>query len=288
MNTRESPLISVSELRDLIADGSVLVFDCRFDLFHPDRGHNSWLAAHIPGAVYAHLDDQLAGRVTRSSGRHPLPATRSFAAFLARSGWTKDKTVVAYDGHGGVFAARLWWLMEYFGLPGARILDGGIAAWMAASLPLESGEVGTARVDTPQLTPRPAMIASSNEIAARLEDDDLVLVDARAARRFEGLEEPIDPVAGHVPGALNHPTDKNLDEQSRFRSPGELKQQFQKLVGKQPSTDIVHMCGSGVTACHNLLAMELAGITGSRIYAGSWSEWIRNPSRPVVRGASSG
>lgn len=288
MTDRRPLLIDITELRDLIADGTALVIDCRFDLFHPDRGHNSWLAAHIPGAVYAHLDKHLAGRITRNSGRHPIPSARSFAAFLARAGWSSEKIVVAYDSHGSVFAARLWWLMHYFGLPGVRVLDGGLSAWMAESLPLESGCVEPPRSETPQLTPAHAMIATSAEIAQRLDDEDLLLIDARAARRFEGREEPIDSVAGHVPGAVNHPTDLNINDASRFLPPAQLKQQFQKLLGKQAPREIVHMCGSGVTACHNLLAMELAGIGGSRLYAGSWSEWIRDPGRPVVRGSRSG
>lgn len=281
----ESLLIDATSLHQQILEQSVLVFDCRFDLAHPDSGRNSWRAAHIPGAVYAHLDHDLAGRVTKTSGRHPLPPDKSFAEFLARSGWTRDKPVVAYDSQGGMFASRLWWLMNYFGLGRTRILDGGLAAWMAASLPLESGTVEPGTGEIPRLVPDPDMVVTSEDLAARLGDDDLVILDARARSRFEGLEEPIDTVAGHIPGALNQPCSENIADGSGFKPGPLLKQQFNKILGKRDQADVIHMCGSGVTACHNLFAMALAGMPGSRLYVGSWSEWIRDPSRPVVKGS---
>ena len=198
-------LIKARDLAAMVAAKECVVFDCRFDLQHPADGRNSWLAAHIPGAVYAHLDENLAGRVTVRSGRHPLPMARSFASFLARSGWRQGLLTVAYDAHGGAVAARLWWLMKYFGLGNTVLLDGGIAAWMSAMLPMESGEASPRRQVMPVLAPRHDLVLNSRDIVTEIEKGDIRLVDARDEQRFEGLAEPIDPVAGRVPGALNHP-----------------------------------------------------------------------------------
>ena len=277
-------LVSAKRLAHWIEQGEALVFDCRFDLFHPGQGRNSWLAAHIPGAVYAHLDKNLSGRITAQSGRHPLPVPRSFATFLGQSGWTPEKKVVAYDAHGGVFAARLWWLMKYFGLAPAFLLDGGIGAWMTEGLQMQSGEVTTGRQPAPKLTPQPGLIVNSQEVLDSLDEGGMQLLDARAANRFEGQVEPIDAVGGHIPGAMNRPTSMNLVNGTFFRSAAELQASFRPLIGRDGADKIVHMCGSGVTACHNQFAMELAGLEGSRLYPGSWSEWIRVASRPIVRG----
>lgn len=281
-------LITPAELSELIADDRALVFDCRFDLFHPAQGRNSWLAAHVPGAVYADLDEHLSGRVSAQSGRHPLPAARSFAAFLARSGWTKDKQIVAYDAHGGAVAARLWWLVRYFGLGEARLLDGGIGAWMSACLPMESGPVYPARGETPVLEALPDMTASANGLLDALESGEALLLDVRSPERFSGQSEPIDTVAGHVPGAINHPVEGNLGEDGLFLPPNELKAVFRQLLGKQDPASVICMCGSGVTACQALFAMELAGLEKGRLYVGSWSEWIRDARRPIVQGATPG
>ena len=217
-----------------------------------------------------------------------MPLSRSFAAFLARSGWTAEKQVVAYDGQGGVFAARLWWLMRYFGLGHTSILDGGIGAWMAKGYPMESGSVKVERKVPPRLNANPDMLVNTMAVLRNIDDRSFKLIDARPEARFEGREESIDPVAGHVPGALNRPTGMNLGQGSRFRDPDDIASQFRKLAGKVDPANVVHMCGSGVTACHNQFAMELAGMHGSRVYVGSWSEWIRDPMRPVVQGQSRG
>ncbi len=277
-------LIGPGELAELVKAGECLVFDCRFDLQHPGAGRNSWLAAHIPGAVYANTDEHLAGPVTARSGRHPLPTTRSFAAFLARSGWRKDLRVVAYDAHGGAYAARLWWLLKYFGLGNATLLDGGLNAWMKAGLPLESGATNTERRPAPVLERRHHLVLKTQEVVEGLAGQSLRLVDARGARRFRGEVEPIDPVAGHVPGALNHPFEMNLEADRRFKPAAALASGFARVAARIEPERLVHMCGSGITACQNIFAMELAGIEGARLYAGSWSEWIRNPSRPVALG----
>jgi len=277
-------LVSAEELAGLLAEGCALVFDCRFDLLHPELGRNSWLAAHIPGAVYAHLDEDLSGRVTAHSGRHPLPAAHSFAAYLARSGWDPEKKIVAYDAHGGAIAARLWWLVRYFGLGDASLLDGGIGAWMAEGLPLESGPVEVERTAAPELSPVSHMAVSTDEILQGMESGEMLLLDVRSAERFSGRAEPIDPVAGHIPGAVNHPLESNLREGNRFKSPEELQAAYRPLLGKRDPSCAVAMCGSGVTACQALFAMDVAGLEGGRLYAGSWSEWIRDPRRPIVQG----
>lgn len=280
-----SPLLSAQALSDLMVDGSALVFDCRFDLAHPRQGHQSYLSAHLPGAFYADLDQHLSGRVTRHSGRHPLPLPRTFASLLARAGYTPERKVVAYDAHGGAFAARLWWLMQYFGLGRTAVLDGGIGAWMAAGFGLESGEVSAVRQPLPELRSRPELTLGTQDVISALDSGDIRLLDARAANRYRGEDETIDPVAGHVPGAANRPFSANLGEGGRFRPPAELRSEFRKLLGKHSPGEAVHMCGSGVTACHNVLAMELAGLPGSQLYPESWSGWISDPQRPVALGA---
>lgn len=277
-------LIEPPALAAMIAAKECVVFDCRFDLQHPRAGYHSWLAAHIPGAVYADTDKHLAGPVTARSGRHPLPASRSFASFLAQSGWRKGMTAVAYDAHGGAFAARFWWLMKYFGLGNTLLLNGGINEWMKATLPLEFGESRVARQTLETLEPRKELVLKTPEIVERLPSGAIVLVDARDRLRFEGESEPVDSVAGHIPGALSHPFGLNLNTDKRFRSPQELKSGFNRLAAKSSPAQLVHMCGSGVTACHNIFAMELAGLGESSLYAGSWSEWIRDPGRPVALG----
>lgn len=278
----EQLLVSASELAELIATGDSVVFDCRFDLLHRSQGRNSWLAAHIPGAVYAHLDDHLAGKVTEQSGRHPLPNTRSFASFLARSGWSAGRRIIAYDAQGGAYAARLWWLMRYYGHDCVSLLNGGIRAWREARLPLENGQVNPPRQPLSTLRAQPGMILDAAAVGQGLAMGDIVLVDARDADRFNGATEPIDAVAGHVPGARNRPFTSNLGQDQKFIAASSLRAAFNTLMPEGDPSTFVHMCGSGVTACHNLLAMELAGLGGSRLYGGSWSEWIRDPARPVA------
>jgi thiosulfate/3-mercaptopyruvate sulfurtransferase len=272
--------VNPDQLEQLMSEGDCVVFDCRFDLRHPQQGRNSWLASHIPGAVYAHLDDNLSGRVTALSGRHPLPNTRSFASFLARAGWAPGMNLVAYDAQGSAFAARLWWLMKFYGQP-AALLDGGIHAWMTSLKPLESGEVKPQRKSLPSLRSNSAMTLSTAEVQAGLADGSILLLDARDAERFAGGNETIDPVAGHVPGAKNRPFSSNLGTGGGFREAASLKSEFARVARGHDYDQVVHMCGSGVTACHNLFAMEYSGLSGSRLYPGSWSEWIRDPRRPV-------
>jgi thiosulfate/3-mercaptopyruvate sulfurtransferase len=287
-------LIDAAALRDLLADGArrgnTAVLDCRFDLKNPAAGRLAYLAGHIPGARFADLNRDLSSPVTADSGRHPLPSPAALAAFFNAAGIGIDTQVVAYDEANGSMAARAWWLLGWMGHRCAAVLDGGFAAWVQAGGPVESG-AGAAAPPEPAAAPGavPARansdaVATSAEVEAMRADSRRLLVDARAPERFAGAFEPLDQVAGHVPGAVNHPFTANLNAQGRFLPREELRALWsQRLAGRSPR-DMIAMCGSGVTACHNLLAMASAGLPGARLYAGSWSEWIRDPRRPVARG----
>jgi thiosulfate/3-mercaptopyruvate sulfurtransferase len=280
-------LIDVSALKPLIGNPAVAVLDCRFDLAAPDAGRQAYLAAHIPTARYADLNRDLSAPVTSSSGRHPLPSPERIAARLGELGVAEDTQVIAYDEASGAFAARAWWLLRWLGHAKAAVLDGGFKAWLAAGGALESGEPSDAAPSLGQVrfTPRVDRhaVLSAAELIEALKDPRRLLVDARAAERFAGAVEPLDPVAGHIPGAVNHPFTANLGADGTFLPPAELKRRWrERLAGKSPR-DVIAMCGSGVTACHNLLAMELAELYGAKLYGGSWSEWIRDPERPVAR-----
>jgi thiosulfate/3-mercaptopyruvate sulfurtransferase len=275
-------LIEPRQLAALVReDPSVAIVDCRHDLAHPQWGAERFAAGHIPGAVFAHLDRDLSGAVTPESGRHPLPQPERLAETFGRWGVGEDTQIVAYDQGNGAFAARLWWLARFLGHARAAVLNGGLAAWQAAGLPVVAAPTARALrrfVGRPELS----QVVSSAEVADGLERGDIVLVDARAADRFAGRNETVDPVAGHVPGARNHPFAQNLDAEGRFLAREELARRWRKTLSGASPAALVSMCGSGVTACHNLLAMELAGLAGARLYAGSWSEWIRDPARPVT------
>lgn len=274
-------LLSASQLESLANSGGCLIADCRFDLSDPDLGRGQWLEGHIPGAVYAHLDDDLSSPIEPHTGRHPLPDTGAFARFLARIGWSDDRLLVVYDEGPGAIAVRLWWLMRYHGKP-AAMLDGGLAAWKAAGLGLESGKVTVEAAPLPALEPDETMTVTTGCLAGSL--DQFTLVDARASERFSGEVEPLDTKAGHIPGALNRPFGQNLRLNGRFREPRKLRAEFESLLGGVDRGRVVHSCGSGVTACHNLFAMEVAGLGGTKLYPGSWSEWIRDPDRPIETG----
>lgn len=274
-------LVSAQDLRRIQKKLNCVVVDCRFVLNRPEAGYQDYLKGHIPGAVYAHLDDDLSRPVTKSSGRHPLPNPEKFALFLGRSGWEPGKSLIVYDDAGGAIASRLWWLMKYFGHNCAALLNGGIRAWQAAGFQLESGKIPVPARPAASLQACDDLIISTPQIVSGLGKKEIVLVDARAQKRFEGKVEPIDPVAGHIPGALNYPCDKNLSEDGLFKKTDEVRNGLLKLAGDPAAHNLVHMCGSGVTACQNIFAAELAGFNDSKLYVGSWSEWIRDPSRPV-------
>lgn len=277
----ERILLSASQLEGRSGAG-VLFVDCRFDLGAPEKGREAYLDGHIPGAFYAHLDNDLSSPVLPYTGRHPLPHSEDFAGFLARIGWTEDRLLVAYDEGPNAIAARLWWLMRYHGKP-AALLDGGLSAWKTAGFGLQQGAVQAKAAPLPHLEPNGAMTVHTATLPDALQDH--CLVDARASERFSGEIEPLDTKAGHIPGSINRPFGSNLMLNGRFKSPEELKSEYESLLAQSPPERVIHSCGSGVTACHNLFAMELAGLGGSKIYPGSWSEWIRDPNRPVETGS---
>jgi thiosulfate/3-mercaptopyruvate sulfurtransferase len=276
-------LISTTELAAHLSDPDWLVADCRFELGKPDAGAAAWRDGHIPGAIHVDLERDLSAPVAPETGRHPLPAMADFAATLSRLGVAGRTQVVCYDAASGAFAARLWWMLRWAGHDAAAVLDGGFAAWTAEGRPV-STDAATREPAAFVARPRPDMVihdaAGAMEALARGE----TLVDVRGAERFEGRVEPIDSVAGHVPGAVNLPYTENLGAGSRFRAPRELAALWRERAGAAPGHAPICMCGSGVTACHGVLALESAGIRGARLYAGSWSEWIRDPARPVARG----
>lgn len=277
------PLIESEELQQLMSDGEAVVVDCRFDFSDPGKGRADWLAGHIPGARYADLDRDLAAPITALSGRHPLPDEEEFARFLASIAWTPEKVLVAYDAGNAMIAARLWWQMRYLGHK-AQVLNGGLAAWRKAGLPLETGEVKVEAAELTRLAGDRARRIDTSEVEDLVRGDSLTLLDARATDRFRGENETLDTAGGHIPGALNAFFAHNLESDGRFKSPEALRARFEELLqGAEPAA-VVHSCGSGVSACHNLLAMEVAGLEGSRLYPGSWSEWIRDPGRPIETG----
>jgi thiosulfate/3-mercaptopyruvate sulfurtransferase len=283
-----SPLIEPLELAARLDDPSWAIIDCRFELARPAWGASAFATGHIPNAQYADLDGDLSGARGAASGRHPLPQVAELAATFGRLGIDAGVQVVAYDQGNGVFAARLWWLLRWLGHTQASVLNGGFAAWERAGLPVSKREVSR---PARQFLARPdaAAYLTTAQIAALLGQDafargERALIDARAADRFAGENETLDPVAGHIPGARNHPFSTNLADDGRFLTARELKQRWQHSLAGQAATQLIAMCGSGVTACHNLLALEIAGLPGARLYAGSWSEWIRDPARPIARG----
>jgi thiosulfate/3-mercaptopyruvate sulfurtransferase len=276
-------LVDARTLAAHLANPDWRVVDCRFDLGAPAAGEAAYAAGHVPGAVYAHLDRDLSAPRTERSGRHPLPEPDALAATFGRLGMDARVQVVAYDESGGVYAARLWWLLRWLGHERVAVLDGGLAAWRAAGQPLQPGnEHAPPRTFVP--CPQPRRFVNADELDGLLEGNACLLLDARAPERYEGRSEPLDPKAGHVPGARNHPYVRNLGPDGRFLPAAELQQLLTaRLRGRAPS-EVVSMCGSGVTACHTLLALEVAGLPGGRLYPGSWSEWCRDPQRPVATG----
>lgn len=285
-----SPSISTEALAAVMSNAmsnpNLRLFDCRFDLMDKAKGEAMFTAGHLPQAQYAHLESALSGEKTGSNGRHPLPSPAAFTAYLAACGVNEDSIIVAYDDVGGQFASRLWWLCKWVGLTKVAILDGGIGAWTREGRTLSTELVSYPRTAL-ALRANPLMHVSAGEVQARLNSTDMLLVDARAAERYRGEVEPIDPVAGHIPGAKNRFYKSNLDANLMLRPPAELHAEFSALMAQQGvahTSQVVHQCGSGVTACANIFAMEVAGLTGSTLYGGSWSEWIADPSRPVARG----
>jgi thiosulfate/3-mercaptopyruvate sulfurtransferase len=275
-------LISTAELSQHLADLNWAIIDCRFALADIEQGRRNYHAAHIAGAVYAHLDHDLSGPVIAGrTGRHPLPAVESFAQTLSNWGIDNQVQVVAYDDAGGAMAARLWWMLRWLGHEAVAVLDGGWPAWRSAG-GAERSDIETRPARTFRPNPQPHLLAEVDEVERIRTDPAFHLIDSRGADRYRGENETIDPVAGHIPGAVSAPFAHNLGEEAHFQSQAALKTRFQDLLGDTPPENAVFYCGSGVTAAHNLLAMAQAGLGDGRLYAGSWSEWIANPERPVA------
>ncbi len=280
------PLIDPAGLRAL--GDAALVFDCRFDLAQPAAGETAYGQGHLPGALFLHLERQLSAMPPAPAlcgGRHPLPPREVFAATMAAQGLTPGRPVVVYDAANSMYAARAWWMLRWLGHPQVQVLDGGWAAWLASGGAVESGPRAPVAAGSAYPLSADATLPTiqAGELLQRL--DQVTLVDARAPERYRGETEPLDPVAGHIPGALNHPFATNLRPDGRFLEAAALRERFEALLGAaSPTRPVVQQCGSGVTACHNLLAMAVAGLGDGILYPGSWSEWCSDPTRPVARG----
>jgi thiosulfate/3-mercaptopyruvate sulfurtransferase len=274
-------LVSADQLARHLHDPQWVVFDCRFALTRPESGRQAYAKGHIPGARYAHLNHDLSGAVTAVSGRHPLPDASVLARKLGLWGVDKRKQVVVYDDSFGAMAVRLWWLLRWLGHDAVALLDGGFPSWakQGRELTAENPDIHSA-VFHP-LADDALWIDSAGVLEALRSER--VVVDARAEERFLGLMEPLDKVAGHIPGSINSPFEDNLDMRGHFLPAEELRAHYESLLHGASPGEVIHMCGSGVTACHNLLALEIAGMPGGKLYAGSWSEWITDPSRPIVQ-----
>jgi thiosulfate/3-mercaptopyruvate sulfurtransferase len=274
----KNSLVSCDQLKTLLGSAPDLrIFDCRFDLANPEAGASAWLQGHIPGAHYAHLDRNLSAAKTGKNGRHPLPDPEFWKAQREQWGLEADTPILCYDDQGGMFAARLWWMLKSTGHNRVWVLDGGFSAWKASGGAISQEAPASPSATKLQATPYQGLV-TKEEVLENLKNQQFTLLDARAPDRFAGQNETLDPVGGHIPGAKNRFFKGNLQENGKFKPAEELRQGFAALP--QPDK-LVHQCGSGVTACHNLLAMEQAGLTGSRLYAGSWSEWCCQENYPV-------
>jgi thiosulfate/3-mercaptopyruvate sulfurtransferase len=282
VNASYAALIGALDLAGHMHDPDWVIFDCRFDLADPDFGYEAYQRGHLPGAFHLDLDADLSGPRTGTNGRHPLPDPAQLAARLAECGVGNHTQVVAYDDASGMYAARLWWLLRWLGHHRVAVLDGGLQAWCKAAQPLTT-EIPQARPATYSIALRPLRVDATH-VAAHLGQANMILIDARSPDRFRGENEVLDPVGGHIPGAVNRFFRDNLDGEGCFKQASVLREEFGQLLRGHNPHEIVHHCGSGVTACHNLLAMEAAGLSGSRLYAGSWSEWCADPRRPVATG----
>ena len=277
-------LITPAELAAQLDNPNWVVIDCRHDLMNPSAGRDGYASGHIKNALFAEMDTQLSGAKHGADGvfrgRHPLPERADLIETLRSWGINQDSQVVAYDAHGGMFAARLWWLLRWVGHSAVAVLDGGLAAWQAQGLPMSDRVALRARGTIDEQSALTATVSAA-DMVENLTSDARTIVDARAPDRFRGENETMDPVGGHIPGAKNRFFKDNLDQHGRFKSPEQLKADFGALV--EDPTSAVMQCGSGVTACHNLLALEVAGMPGAALYPGSWSEWCADPARPVAR-----
>jgi thiosulfate/3-mercaptopyruvate sulfurtransferase len=275
-------LITTEEFAARLHQPNWVVFDCRFRLNDPGAGRRDYNEGHIPGARYAHLDDDLAASISPTSGRHPLPEPKVFAQKLGDWGVGNRTQVIVYDDTFGAIAARMWWLLRWLGHESCALLDGGFPKWKREKRPVTSE---MPRVHSVEFTPyvNDHLWVRAAFVEEAVQDQAFLVLDARADERFRGDVEPLDRIAGHIPGALNATYEDNLAFGGEFLSPGELRERYLDMLAGVTPDQVVHMCGSGVTACHSILAMEHAGLAGSKLYAGSWSEWITDPKRPVTK-----
>ncbi|WP_137938981.1 sulfurtransferase [Chitinivorax sp. B] len=277
-------LVSTEWLGAHLRSPNLVILDVRHNLADPEAGKRAYISSHIPGARFLHLDHDLSGPKTGNNGRHPLPTPAEFGKLLRKLGVTPDKTLVAYDDAGGPYAARMWWMMRWIGLYNCAVLDGGWQKWLAEHR-LVTQELPHYAESDHHGFQQDSLRVSADYVMQHLDDRDAMLViDARSPDRYRGENETIDPVAGHIPGAVSRFFQHNLSISGTFKSPAELHHEFKALIGDRSPLTVVSQCGSGVTACHNLLAMELAGLHGAKLYPGSWSEWCSDPTRPVMRG----
>ena len=274
-------LISANELNKELGNPDLIIIDCRFSLAYTEAGFAAYRHGHIPTARYAHLDNDLSSTISSFTGRHPLPSTTVLAQNLGQWGMDNQSQVIVYDDNSGAFAGRLWWLLRTLGHDSVAVLDGGYQQWLKSGFPTTT--------QLPKITSktfRPYLVSEAQlnalEVQNGLAEKKIFLIDARSPERFRGEQEPIDPIAGHIPGAVNRPFQLNLDKNGLFLSPEILRNQFIQLIGGKNPQQVVHMCGSGVTACHNVLAMEAAELKGSKLYPGSWSEWIKDKNRSIA------
>lgn len=262
----------------------MVIVDMRYQLSDPDWGVAQYADSHLPGAFFVRLDKDLSARSDGSNGRHPLPLQNKFSACLRDWGIDGSRQVMIYDQGSGAVAARLWWMInKWMGLKCAAVLDGGFAYWVRGGRPVTQDHVAPTPVTTPVAPEHTQSLVDMAEVRANLEHPTFIIVDARSTARFQGEIEPLDPVAGHIPNALNRPSENNLQENGRMKPAEELRREWLELIGPRDPAKIVHQCGSGITGCFNLLAMECAGLTGTRLYAGSWSEWCSHPDNPMVQ-----
>ena len=275
-------IIKYEDLLNNIKNNEFVIFDCRCDIKDPNHGIESYTEGHIKNSAFIDLDNDLASKKTSSSGRHPLPEPDLLAGKLAQWGLSNDKQAVIYDDAGGAFASRMWWTLKWMGHEKAAVLDGGLPEWVKQGGKLVTEQTSSERTEF-NVTIDNAQQVLIDEVEDAQYKMDRIIIDARSKERYLGIKDRVDPIAGHVPGAISHPFSNNLTKDGVFKSASELRLIYSKILGDSSATNIISMCGSGVTACHNILAMEIAGLFGAKLYVGSWSEWITNSNRPIAK-----
>ncbi len=274
-------IISAENLINSLQDENTLVFDCRCDIKDTTYGIQAYTEGHMPGSIYVNVDTDLASEKTPSSGRHPLPDADALSEKLSQWGLSSEKQAVIYDDASGAFAGRMWWILKWLGHKKVAVLDGGLGSYMSIGGKLTTDEtIFEKNIFTPNI--QSEMVVEITDVEEAQYKMNKLIIDARSKERYLGIKDLVDPIAGHVPGAISHPLSLNLNKDGKFRSPEDLKLAFDKIIADTTSENVISMCGSGITACHNILAMEIAGIKGIKLYVGSWSEWITDKSRPIA------